>query len=323
MSGGFATNTNAHLIRSQLWSNDIKDIFLDELMAQKYVKMITDFPDGDVINIPSIGQADVLDYVEGQPIKYTAMDTGNFQFSISQYKSSATFITNKMLQDSMYASRLVSEFVPTQARAIAKAMEIDILKTPVLGQTASNPNVINTAAHRWVGSGTAETIAIKDFIQANYSLNMANAPATNRIAIVDPTVEVALASIANIIQVQNNPQWEGIVRDGMSTGLRFKMNIYGFDVYVSQNLYKVGVETITAPGASARTTAQGVANMFFSAAPEASPIVGLVRQEPKVESEYNKDYQREEYVTTCRYGYAFYRPENMITILTDTDQVYV
>jgi hypothetical protein len=74
MSGGFSTGTNSHLIRSQLWSNDLKKFFEDELMGQRHVKFITDFPDGDVINIPSIGQAEVHDYVEGQPIKYTSMD---------------------------------------------------------------------------------------------------------------------------------------------------------------------------------------------------------------------------------------------------------
>lgn len=315
---GFSTGTNAHLVRSQLWSNDLKQFFEDELMAQKYVKMITDFPDGDLINIPSIGQAEVMDYVEGQPIKYSAMDTGNFQFSINRYKSSATFITNQMLQDSMYASRLVSEFVPKQARSLAKSMEIDILRTIPVGQTAANNNVINGGWHRWVASGTNETITINDFIRANIALNLANVPATNRIAIVDVSVEAALASLSNLVTVQNNPMWEGIVRDGMTTGMRFKMNIYGFDVYISQNLHRVGAETL-----NSRTTTQGVANLFFSAAADALPIVGLVRQPPKVESEYNKDYQREEYVTTCRYGFSLFRPENAVVVLTDTDQVFV
>jgi hypothetical protein len=223
-----------------------------------------------------------------------------------------------MLQDSMYASRLVSEFVPKQARALAKSMEIDILRTMPVGQTAANNNIINGGWHRWIGTGTNETISINDFIRANIALNLANVPATNRVAIVDVSVEAALASLANLVTVQNNPMWEGIVRDGMTTGMRFKMNIYGFDVYISQNLHRVGAETL-----NGRTTAQGVANLFFSAAADALPIVGLVRQSPKVESEYNKDYQREEYVTTCRYGFSLYRPENTVVVLTDTDQVFV
>lgn len=105
---GFSTTSNDHLIRSNLWSSQIKEVLEDELMGMKYVDMITDFPDGDTINIPSIGQHEVYDYAEGQAVRYTAMDTGNFTFSITDYKASATYITNKMKQDSFYMSRLMS-----------------------------------------------------------------------------------------------------------------------------------------------------------------------------------------------------------------------
>lgn len=314
---GFSTSQTDHLIRSNLWSSQIKEVLLDELMATKYVDMITDFPDGDTINIPSMGQAEVLDYLEGNAVKYTAMDTGNFTFSITAYKSSATYITERMKQDSFYTSRLVSSFVPKQARAIAKAMEVDILAVGPNGQTASNLNAINGANHRWVGSGTNETIAVQDFAKAKYALQKANVPMTNLVALVDPSVEYALSTLSNLTNVSNNPRWEGIVRDGMSTGTKFVMNVYGFDVYVSQNL-KVNTtsETINSVTASA-----GVNNLFFSAAPDVLPIVGSIRQPPKVDSEYNKDMQREEYITTCRYGFKLFRPENMVVVLTDTDQV--
>ena len=132
---GFQTQSNDHLIRSNLWSSKIKEVLEDELMGTKYVDMITDFPDGDTINIPSIGQAEIRDYVEGSQVSYTSMDTGNFTFSIDQYKSSATDITEKMKQDSFYMSRLVASFVPKQARAIAKAMEAKILSVGPDGQT--------------------------------------------------------------------------------------------------------------------------------------------------------------------------------------------
>lgn len=316
---GFSTSQTDHLIRSNLWSSDLKEAFLDELMGIKYVDMITDFPDGDTINIPSIGQAEIMDYAEGQAVRYTAMDTGNFTFSITSYKSSATYITEKMKQDSFYTSRLVSSFVPKQARVIAKAMETDILATGPAGQTATNANTINGAAHRWVGSGTNETMAVTDFAKAKYALQKANVPMTNLVAIVDPSVEYKLSTLTDLVSVANNPRWEGIVRDGMSTGTKFLMNIYGFDVYVSQNLKQN--TTSEQIGGSGPTAAAGVCNLFFSAAPDALPIVGSVRQNPKVDSDYNKDLQRDEYVTTCRYGFKLYRPENMVVVLTDTDQV--
>lgn len=313
---GFSTSNNEHLIRSNLWSSQIKEVLEDELFATKYIDMITDFPDGDTLNIPSIGQAEVLDYAEGQAVRYTAMDTGNFTFSITEYKQSATYITEKMKQDSFYMSRLVSSFVPKQARAIAKVMEVDVLSVGPDGQTASNLNLINGAAHRFIGSGTNETISPADFAKAKYSLQKANVPMTNLVAIVDPSVGYALETQTNLTNLSNNHSWEGIVRTGGMTGMKYICTVYGFDVYVSQNL-KTGVnETI-----NGKTTAAGVANLFFSATPDVLPFVGSVRQAPKVDSEFNKDLQREEYVTTCRYGFKLFRPENLVTVITDTDQL--
>lgn len=313
---GFNYNTNEHLVRSNLWSSQIKEVLLDELFAQKWVDMITDFPDGDTINIPSIGQAEVIDYDEGQSVRYTSMDTGNFTFTINKYKSSATYITNKMKQDSFYMSRLVSSFVPKQSRAISKAMEVDILNLGYAGQTASNLNSINGAPHRWVAAGTNNVIVPQDFAKAKYALQKANVPMTNLVAILDPSAEYQLATLTNLVSLQNNPRWEGIVRDGMSTGMKFIANVYGFDCYVSQNLPNSKSETI-----NSRSVTNGVANYFFSASQDVLPFVGNVRQNPKVDSEYNKDLQREEYVTTCRYGFKLFRPENLVTVLSDASQV--
>src|SRR5258708_21485433 len=74
---GFSDANNQYLIRSQLWSRQIKELLLDELNAMKFVKIIQDFPDGYTINIPSIGEAETLDFTENQAVKYNAMDTGN------------------------------------------------------------------------------------------------------------------------------------------------------------------------------------------------------------------------------------------------------
>lgn len=317
---GFSTTTATpgHVIRSQVWDSTLKQVFEDDVMAMKYVDMITGFPDGDTINIASLGQAQIKDYTEGQAVTYSGFDTGQFQFSITEYKSSATYITNKMLQDSFLASQIQGQFVPKMRRALEVAMETNVLAIGPNGQTAGNTNTINDAQHRWVGLGTNETISVEDFSRATYALRKAAVPLNNLVAIVDPSVAFELETLSNLVNVSNNPKWEGIVRDGITTGMQFKMNIMGFDVYVSNFLKSGIVETI-----GAKSTTAGVANLFFSADSTALPIVGAVRQAPKVDSEYNKDLQREEYVMTARYGFKLYRPENMVVVLTDTDQVYV
>lgn len=314
---GFLTSTNDNLIRSNIWSTQLKEVLLDELFAMKYVDMLTEFSAANTINIPSIGQPEVLDYVEGQAVRYTAMDTGNFTFSITDYKASATYITNKMKQDSYVMDRIVASFVPKQERVIMKAIEQAVLALAPNGQTASNTNLINGAQHRFVASGVNNTIAPQDFAKALYALKKANVPAVNLCAIVDPSVEYAINTMTNLVNVSNNPMWEGVISSGISTGTRFLKNIYGFDVYVSQNLLGGLAETVNSVAVT-----NGVANVFFSAASEVLPFVGSLRQPPKVDSEYNKDRQRDEYVTTARWGFKLYRPENIVCVLSDNTQVY-
>ena len=322
---GWQTNGAGYsdLSRANIWSAQLKTVLEDELMGTRYVRMLDGFPDGDTFNIPSIGQAEVSDYAEGQAVKYTAMDTGNFQFSITDYVQSGTYITNKMKQDSFYYGQLVADFVPSQARAIMSAMEESIMKAPTWGapsggQTKDNSNTINGAKHRFIGSGTNETIAIEDFMKARYALKMANVPDKNLVAIVDPSIEFQLSTLPNIANMSCNPQWEGIVTSGIASGLNFVRNIYGFDIYTSQRLWtNTASETIDGV-----TAAAGKNNLFFSAAGDVLPVVGAIRQAPKVDQEYNKDYQRDEYVTTARWGFKMFRPENMVCVVTDTDQVY-
>lgn len=308
------TGNSEHLIRSEVWSSQLKEVLEDELQAQQYVNWMSEFPDGTTFTIPSIGQAQVDDYVEDTAVKYRALDTGEFQFTIDQYKSSGHYITNKNKQDSFWMSQLVSAFVPKQARAILEAVETKILALES-EQTSADLNNINGAPHRFVASGTNEVFTVADFAKARYSLKKANVPDTDLIAIVDPSVEYTINTLTNISNISNNPRWEGIVSSGIATGMKFISNVYGFDVYTSNYLADAN-ETVDSV-----TTAAGKANMFFSASPDVLPFVGAWRQMPQVDSEYNKDFQREEYVTTARYGVKLYRPENLVCVLSDTDQV--
>lgn len=324
MAGNTTLNTSV-LIRANLWSTQIKDTLIDELAAQKYVEWM-DFPDGTTWNIPSIGDLDSTDYVEDTAVEYTPMDVGNFTFTITNYKQSGTYITNQARQDLFYSAQLEAKFVPKQERAIMVALETDVLAqgqpgTPN-GQTTANRNIINGADHRWVATDIANsvrTIGTKDFAKARYSLKKANVPDTNLIAIVDPSVEYHINTLTGLADLTYNPKWEGIVSTGIATGMQFRFNVFGFDVYTSNYLPVIAAgETINA--VSSGTNA--VANLFFSAAGGMEkPWIGSMRQMPKVDGEYNKDYQREEYVTTARWGVKLYRQENFITVLSSVDVI--
>lgn len=317
MAGYMSTNTQ-HLIRAQLWSTQLKQLLLDDLLGLRYVKPITEFPDGELINIPSLGEADTKNYVEGQAIKYDRMDTGNFQFTWQDYKYSAHSITEKFKQDSFYASNVLATFAPRQHRAIMEAVETSILSSGPAGQTSGNANTINGADHRFVATGTGERLTLADVAKAWYALKKANVPMTNLTAIVDPSVAHTIMTQANAVNLLSPmPKWGQLVNDGLVTGMQFQFSLYGFDFYVS-NYLPTGL-TDNIGGISATN---GIANQFFSAAPgDTLPIIGGFKQTPTVYSEFNKDLQQEEYLTITRYGFKLYRPENLVTIITDSDVV--
>lgn len=315
---GFTDLNTANLIRTQLWSRQIKELLLDELNAMKFVRIIQDFPDGYTLNIPSIGEAETADFQENQAIKYNAMATGNYQFSFDQYKYSANAISEKFKRDSFYSQDVIAAFVPRQHRALMEAVETRIFAQANGGQTSGSTNIINLADHRWVAGGASQGITLADFARAQYSLFKANVPLVNLCAVVDPSVAYTLQTQANLMNLLSPmPMWGDVTRDGIVTGFKFRFNVYGFDIYVSNYLPSIASETISSVAVSS-----GVTNFFFSATPgDTVPWIGAFRQEPTVYSEFNKDLQQTEYLTIAEYGFKLYRPENMVTILTSTSVV--
>tara|TARA_R110002167_G_scaffold176023_3_gene375314 strand:+ start:5316 stop:6281 length:966 start_codon:yes stop_codon:yes gene_type:complete len=316
---GMNTTNSALLIRTNLWSAELKEILRDEMMAQRYVRMLDGFPDGNTFNIPSIGQAQVDNYAEDAAVTYRPLDTGNFTFTVDKYLSSATYMTKKAEQDAFYSAELMSRFVPEQERAIMSHFETTTMAAPEVGITANSQESIDGVHHRLSG-GNAGKIEVADFAYARYALKKANVPDQNLIAIVDPSVEFALNSLTDLVNVSSNPKWEGIVRDGIATGMKFVSSVYGFDVYTSNfcaTATDAALPDREGGGAVNFGTNNGKTNLFFSASQTVNPFVGAWRQAPEVDFEYNKDYQRNEFVTTARYGVKLYRPENMVRIITN------
>ena len=311
MSTGMTTANTQLLTRAELWSSDLKEILRDELMAMKYVDWLTEFPDGDTFRIPSIGTADVFDYSEDQAVIYRPMDTGQFNFQITEYLQSGNYITRKAEQDVFYSNQLISKFVPEQERALMVRLESDILNLQS-GQTAADTNLINNEKHRYVATGTGNTMSVEDFARARLSLKKANVPDMNLVAIVDPSVEYTMNTQTNLVNISDNPRWEGIVSDGIASGMKFVKNIYGFDVYTSQHLAELNGETLETVD-----TTGFKANMFFSTSVDT--FKGAWRQMPTVDTEFNKDFQRTEFITTARYGLALFRPEGLVVVPSNTN----
>src|SRR5882672_8925783 len=120
---GFMDATNQFLVRTNLYSREMKQLLLDDLNAMKFVRVLDNFPDGYTFNIPSLGEAETADFNENMAIKYNQMDTGNFQFSFDNYKYSANAISEKFKRDSFWSDDVISAFLPRQHRSLMEAVE--------------------------------------------------------------------------------------------------------------------------------------------------------------------------------------------------------
>jgi hypothetical protein len=230
MAGVNYAKVNEHLVRTELWSSELKDILQEQLMGTKYVRMLNGFPDGNQFTIPSIGELPMRETSENTPVVYDAMDTGEFVFTIDRYVEAATYITDKAKQDSFYAQQLIGMFPTKMRRALDENLESSVFSLANT-QTANNLNTINGAAHRFIASGnTNTTLTLDDFAKAKYALDKAQAGGS-RVAIIDASQEFQFNKLVGAQAFINNPQFGGIVNGGFVsdvTGMRFVSNIFGF-----------------------------------------------------------------------------------------------
>ncbi len=319
MAGMDFAKVNENLVRSEIWSNEIKQVLQDELQATKYVRMLSGFPDGNQFTIPSIGELPMRDVSENTPVAYDQIDTGEFSFTIDQYVETATYITDKAKQDSFYASQLLGMFPMTMRRALNRDLETKTFELANT-QTLNDANSINGASHRFIASGDTNTnLSLEDFAKAKYALDKASATGA-RVAIIDPSQEFVFNKLVGAQAFINNPAFEGMVNGGFVnsvTGMRFYKNIFGFDVYVSNYLATSTDSAINADSRGSITVpASPVTNVFMSVGGDLTPFVGAYRQMPRVEFSRNKDRRRDEYVMNTRFGLKLYRPECLVSIIS-------
>lgn len=312
MAGMDYTAVNANLVRSEIWTNELKDVLQERLMADGMVRWLQNFPDGNQLTIPSIGELPMREVSEGTPVAYDALDTGEFNLTIDRYVESATYITDKAKQDAFYAQQLIGMFPMKMRRALDENMESSVLSLANT-QTVNDLNSINGASHRFVASGVTNTVlALDDFAKAKYALDKAAAFGA-RVCVIDPSQEYVFNNLVGAQAFTNNPAFEGVVQTGFSdSGMRFIRNFFGFDVYVSNFLATPADTTIN----SISVPASPVSNIFMTTGGDLTPFVGAYRQMPRVEYERNKDLRRDEYVMNARFGLKLFRPECLVTVIS-------
>lgn len=330
MAGIDYTWGKSHLVRNEIFSAQLKELLRDELVAQKYVRWLSDIPSDSIrtqLKINSIGTLEVDDWQESVSLPDRRMDTGQFLFNIDEFKGVKTAFTDHFFETSFQANEVLAQTPIEMKRAMDVYLETKIMELPN-NQTSNSANTWNGAKHRFVGSGDGtsqptNTLTPADFSYAKLALQKAHAPMTNLVCVIGPEQEHIFNTLTNLVNVSYNPMWEGIITSGLldTTGMRFIRNIYGFDVYVSNYLANTSADEAaltTFDGTAVTSTSGYQSNMFFSMASDMTkPFVGAWGRNPRMTSWREEEIETEYHQLTASFGLGLYRPETLVTVLSN------
>jgi len=316
-------NTTAFIEASQ-YSQFILENLHDYLLPEGMWRDVTDFGSGTTLNIKTVGTVTLQDAAEDTPLNYSPIDTGTLQLTITDYVGDAWKVSDDLREDGSQVDTLMAMRAMESTRALGENHESRFLAVANAAHTAANLNLVNGRPHRWVagGAGASTRVAtLDDFISMKLAFDKANAPASGRIAIVDPVVEASLNSISNLVSVSNNPMFEGIVTEGFARDHKFVRNIFGWDVYTS-NFLPTLTATEALNGSSynlANDTAEigDVANVFMCVADDScKPIMHAWRRAPQTEGWRDQEERADKYQVTSRFGFGAQRVDTLGVLLT-------
>lgn len=311
------TNTRA-FIESEQYSQFVLLNLHDGLLPESFYRNVSDFGSGDTLHIKTIGTVTLQEAAEDTPLIYNPIETGEITFVINEYKGDAWYVTDDLREDGTDIDRLLAERAAEGTRALQETFETDFLKTGALVYSATNGAfTVNGFAHKIVSAETNNKFALSHLIRMRLAFDKANVPAEGRVFIADPVVEATLNGLVTITH-DVTPFGQSILENGLARGNRMLMNLYGWDIILSNRLY------VHAAAQTDGTTSitGGVMNMFMCVADDQTkPIMGAWRRMPKSEGERNKDRARDEHVMRARYGFGVQRMDTMGTLVTSATAI--
>jgi len=319
------SNTTAFVEATQ-YSQFILDNLHDYLLPEGLYRDVSDFGSGTTLNIKTVGTVTIQDAAEDTPLNFNPIDTGNITLTITDYVGDAWKVSDDLREDGAQIDSLMSMRAMESTRALGENHESRFLAVANAAQTVANVNLVNSRPHRWIGGGsgvTTRVMSMSDLIAMKLAFDKANVPAAGRIAIVDPIVEATLNSLTNIVNVSNNPMFEGIITEGFAKDHKFVRNIFGFDIWTSNFLpLKTATEALNASSYNLANTSAAigdVANLFMCVSDDSTkPIMHAWRRAPKTEGWRDNEERADKYQVTSRFGLGAQRVDTLGTILTTT-----
>lgn len=303
------TNTRP-FIEAEQYSTFVLKTLHDGLLPETFYRNVADFGSGETLHIKTIGSATLQEAAEDAPLNYNPIETGEVTMNITNYVGDAWYITDDLREDGAQIEMLAAERTAESTRALQEVFETRFLATCNNAQTNANPNTINGFAHRIASAATNNVFSLEHLIQMRLAFNKANVPQEGRVFIVDPIVEATLN-----LQVQIGrdvtPFAQSILEAGMARGMKYMMNLYGWEIIVSNRLplgtFSDGTTSVS----------NAVANIFMCVLDDQTkPIMGAWRRMPKFEGERNKDFARDEYVMRARWGFGVQRVDTLGVLIT-------
>lgn len=313
------TSNTQSFIEAEQYSSFILTNLHDGMLPETFYRNVSDFGSGTTLNIKTVGTRTIQEVSEDVPLNYTAIDSGNVTLQITDYVGDAWYVTDVLRQDGAQIEQLMGLSSQESTRAIQENVETRFLEVANEAQTNANANLINGFAHRIssavVTSGSENTLALEDLIKMKLAFDKAQVPYAGRVGILDP---VCSSTLDNKVTVTHDVTAFGqkILESGFDRDHQFLMNLYGWNLITSNRLQKGDFSD----GTTAVTGA--VANVFMSILDDnTKPIMMAWRQMPKVEGERNKDRQRDEFVTTARWGIGAQRVDTLGIYITSATKV--
>lgn len=283
----------------------------DGLLPGVFYRNVSDFGSGTTLNIKTLGSVTIQDGAEEVPFEYQPIESGEVQLTITDYVGDAWYVTDDLREDGAQVEALMAERQSESTRAIQEVFETRFLRQCNVAQVDADPNVINGFPHRITSTETDNVFDESHLIAMKLAFDKANVPNGGRIAILDPTAGASLSKKVGITH-DVTPFGEKILENGFARDHNFIMNLFDWNVITSNRLDKGAFSD----GTTAVTT--GVANVCMSVLDDQTkPIMAAWRRMPRVEGERNKDWRRDEFVTSARWGFGPQRVDTLGVIITD------
>ena len=308
------TNTQA-FIEAEQYSKFILLTLKDGLLPETFYRNVADFGSGTTLNIKTVGMVTLQEAAEDTPLVYNPIETGEVELTITEYKGDAWYVTDDLREDGAQVDMLMAERATESTRAFQEVFESDFLAACEAAQTDNDTNSINGFAHRITSTvttaGSEDSFELDLLIRMRLAFDKANVPAEGRVFICDPVVDATLNRLVTVTH-DVTPFGKAILEQGMARGQRFTMNLFGWDVVVSNRL-----ATGTFDDSVETAVSSAVANVCMCILDDQTkPIMGVIRRVPKVEGERNKDRARDEFVVRSRYGFGPQRLDTLGIVIT-------